>query len=424
MRYTEFKIVEGYKEVTQKFAQEADLEQVKSVIAQYRDLVDRNQVQGNERNIDWWGKQRWERFSKFVSAKSQQQSQTQQKRRKNVGRSHNLAENDEWLIVIPLDKDASCFHGKGSDWCTTKPDHDYFEQYFRDGHVTLIYFLQKQTGRKWAIAVHDSGMDEYFDINDNSIGNGDFADQTGIPLDTVMKYVDMVYDKTTDVSKKVDVSRNKMKDELERVADMIDDLRRSGSKERSPAIETLLLKTHSGNQLKKYMYAVANDEDNPTEFDQNMQSLIAVKIPHMLSNIANLTEKTIKLAVQNDNVLIGDIEKAHPELVYNTIKNNPKSIPEPTTYIDKISPELQKLFIEHNPLWIIAFEDKLDSRLAQQKDKVLTQYFDKNPKVYAIITEPGLTDLSFYQLLTQEEYKKAVDLYGTDSFEATTREKK
>jgi len=157
MRYTELKLVEGYKEVTQKFAQEAEAEQVKKAIDQYRELVNRNQVQGNERNIDWWGKQGWERFRTFVNAKSQQQSITQQKKRKNTGRSHTLAENDRWLIVVPLDKDASCFHGKGTDWCTTKPDHDYFHVYFLNSSATLIYFLQKQTGAKWAASVHPDG---------------------------------------------------------------------------------------------------------------------------------------------------------------------------------------------------------------------------------------------------------------------------
>ena len=82
MRFIEFNITEGYKEVTSKFNQEANPNDVANLIAKYRDLVNRNQVQGNERNIDWWGKQGWESFRKYVDAKSQQTSQTQQKKRK------------------------------------------------------------------------------------------------------------------------------------------------------------------------------------------------------------------------------------------------------------------------------------------------------------------------------------------------------
>ena len=43
-------------------------------------------------------------------------------------------ENDDWLVVIPLDKDASCFHGKNSDWCTTKINQGNFEDYFYENN--------------------------------------------------------------------------------------------------------------------------------------------------------------------------------------------------------------------------------------------------------------------------------------------------
>lgn len=426
MRYLQIKIVEGYKEVADKFSQEAvDASSVQNVIAKYKDLVNRNQVQGNERNIDWWGKQGWQNFEKFVTAKSQQPSQNQQKKRKSAGKSHTLAENNEWLIVVPLDKDASCFHGKGTDWCTTKPQHDYFEDYFRDANVTLIYFLQKQTGKKWAIAVHDSGIDEYFDINDNKIRNGDLADQTGLPLETIMKYVNIVNDKSTEVSKKADASRNTMRNEIDQLEIMIDDLRRSRSEDRSPEIETLLLRTKSVDYLKQYMYVVANEEENPTEFDQNMQNLIALKLPYMITNIANPTEKTIRLATDHSEYsmsFLRDIEKLHPDVVYNAFKNNPKSIPPSTKNVGKISPRLQKLFIEHNPLWIISFEDNLDPRLAKQKSKALASYFNKNPNVYAVVTEPGLTDLSFSEALDKKTYQDKSDMYGEDAFEVVTRD--
>lgn len=425
MRYSQFKIVEGYKEVTQKFSQEADPQAVRQMINKYRDLVNRNQVQGNERNIDWWSKQGWQNFEKFVTAKSQQPSQNQQKKRKAVGKSHTLAENNEWLIVVPLDKDASCFHGKGTDWCTTKPQHDHFEDYFRDSNVTLIYFLQKQTGKKWAIAVHESGLDEYFDINDKKISNSDMATQTGLPLETIMKYVNMVDDKSTEVSKKADASRNTMRREIDRLENMIDELRRSRSEERSPEIETLLLRTKSVDNLKRYMYAVANDEENPTEFDQNMQTLIALKLPYMMSNIANLTAKTVRLATEhsgNSMSFLGDIEKLHPDAVYDAFKNNPKSIPPSTKNVGKISPRLQKLFIEHDTLWIVSFGDDLDPRLAKQKAKALTSYFNKNPNVYAVVIEPGLTGLFYNEPLDKKTYQDASDTYGEESFEVITRD--
>lgn len=426
MRFLEFKIVEGYKEVTQKFAQEVDPEQVSKAIAMYKDLVNRNQVQGNERNIDWWGKQGWEAFRTFVNSKSQQKSQTQQKKRKATGNSHTLGEDDTWLIVVPLDKDASCFHGKGSDWCTTKPEHDYFEQYFRDAKVTLIYFLQKQTGKKWAIAVYnDYGDDEYFDINDSKISNGMFADQTGIPIETVMKYVHMVSDKTTDVSKKADAARSTMKNELGRLKELIEDLISSKSQGRSPEVETLLLKTKDAQSLRKYLY-ILNKEDTRFELDQNMQTLVALKAADMVEHVSNITPKTGKILMQHNPKSIVGISASNLPIAHEIVKNNPNLIPHPRESSDyfNLAEKIQKLFMEHNPLWFFGFEsnDDLSPELEAQKEKILTAYFKRNPDTYALVTEVGLTDLEWMQELTEEEYIKAVRYNGASSFEVFTRD--
>jgi len=421
MRYNEFRIVEGYKEVAQKFAQSSTPDEVNASIALFKDLVTRNQVQGNERNIDWWGKQGWESFQKFVTAKSQQQSQTQQKKRKKTGKSYTLAETNKWLIVVPLDKDASCFHGKGTDWCTTKPQHDYFEQYFRDNSVTLIYFLEKQTGAKWAVAVHEDGNDIWFDINDNTIGNGEFSDQTGIPLDKAMKYVAMVSNKTTDVAKSADAARQSMKSDLQRVHDMIDDLKASGSRAKSPEIETLLLKSKKAEALRDYMYVVSNGE--PVEMNQNMQTLIVSKLPAQLKNVSNVTSKSIGMLIKNHLKYLVDFEEKNPEMVYKTIKSNPNIIPDPKMghEIKGISPRIQNLFIEHNPLWIIGFDKNLDPKLKAQTKPVLSRYFKSNPSVFALVIEPGLTDLEFFQTLAQDEYQGAADTYGNNAFAVVTR---
>ena len=69
-------INEGFKEAQAEFAQASSDEQTQQRIAQFRDLVNRNQVQGNERNIDFWRKQGWDAFQQFVSTKSQQKSIT------------------------------------------------------------------------------------------------------------------------------------------------------------------------------------------------------------------------------------------------------------------------------------------------------------------------------------------------------------
>lgn len=295
MRFLEFRIIEGYKEVTQKFAQEADPNQVADVIAKYKDLVDRNQVQGNERNIDWWGKQGWQKFQKFVDAKSQQQSGTQQKKRADQGKSHTIDETPEWLIVVPLDKSASCFHGKDTDWCTTKPTANHFEQYFRDSNITLIYFLQKQTGRKWAIAVNNSSWPDYFDQQDRPLDQEEFDNQTELRS---QKYIDMVSD-GTDVSRKATDARAEMTKDKAQLEDLID-RHESNSRENDPQIETLLLKVRDARLLVQYLKSLTDGGSTYAELDQNMQNLIANIAPQRMYNIGNITDKTRRTALKLD----------------------------------------------------------------------------------------------------------------------------
>lgn len=174
-------LVEGYREAQVEFGSVAGEEQAKSSIDQFRDLVNRNQVQGNERNIDFWRKQGWDQFSNFVQEKSREKSKTQVKRAKNEGNSITVSEDSTWLVVIPLDKDASCFHGKNTDWCTTKPFAPFFEDYFYDKDTTLIYFLKKDTSDKWAIAAYaNDDKIEMFDRQDNKITSDQFKQQTGL----------------------------------------------------------------------------------------------------------------------------------------------------------------------------------------------------------------------------------------------------
>jgi len=173
-------IVEGYPDTIAAFNKAADPTQVKTAIDQYRELVNRNQVQGNERNIDWWRTQGWDKFSEFVQSKSTLATKTQVKRKRAVGKSITIKETPEWLVVIPMNHDASCFHGRGSDWCTARPQSHYFDHYFLDRDVVLIYCINKTTGDKYALATHrDISEIEMFDKADNPITEFNFKDATG-----------------------------------------------------------------------------------------------------------------------------------------------------------------------------------------------------------------------------------------------------
>ena len=174
-------INEGYKEAQSEFGSVIDPAKALELINQYKVLCQRNQVTGQERNIDYWRKQGVDAFAKFVGQKLAIPSKTEIKRSKIPGKHIDLVDNSEWQIVIPLDKESSCFHGKNTKWCTTKPNANYFEKYFYDKSVTLIYLLKKQTGIMWAIACHTETDElEMFDQQDRSLTAEEFKNQTGI----------------------------------------------------------------------------------------------------------------------------------------------------------------------------------------------------------------------------------------------------
>jgi len=202
MRAKEF-ILEGYKEVKSKFSQKNDETIVTQYINKFKQLVDKKQITDiNQKNIDYWGKQPFDEFKSFVDEFDPGQTKTNIKRKKAKGQSITLEENDEWLIVIPLDKDASCFHGKESSWCTTKPTQSYFEEYFYDRSVILVYCLQKKptndmassttwpSSTMWALAIHqDIEQIEIFDQQDNSMSEQQFTAATKLSAQQIKQTI-------------------------------------------------------------------------------------------------------------------------------------------------------------------------------------------------------------------------------------------
>jgi len=238
-------LIEGYKEAIRDFSKEAEEEEVRKVIDIYKDLVKRNQVKGQERNIDYWRKQGWEVFRDFVLDLEKRPSKTQIKRKKVVGKSITLMENDEWLIVIPLDKHASCFHGRHTDWCTAKPNQSYFEDYFYDKGVTLIYCLKKKTGEMWAIAAHkNNDKIEMFTQDDRSISEKQFKTQTGLDAREI---VNLAF-KNQKVDKEISSTREGYKSAMKELMSLIS----NGSKDYKK-IEDLLRFTKSGPMAVKYV---------------------------------------------------------------------------------------------------------------------------------------------------------------------------
>ena len=183
MRYYEL-ITEDYKTVTKKFIDAgADSAEVDKYITQFKALGTKlnNIKDPADKNIDAWGKRSFSDFQKFVTDVRTQVTLGSQK--KDAGTSIDITTPAQraagWYIIIPTNKEASCYHGTGTDWCVSKHNQDHFESYFLDKAVTLIFCLNDQQ-EKWAIACHVSGESEFFDAKDTSITQKQFDSATGL----------------------------------------------------------------------------------------------------------------------------------------------------------------------------------------------------------------------------------------------------
>jgi hypothetical protein len=325
MRYYEFRyLVEGYPQAQAAFIQDgADTAVVQKTIADFKQLVTRNQVKDiNQKNIDWWAKQGWDKFSQFVNQASAIPSKTQVTRKKLPGQSINLIDNAQWFIVVPLDKEASCFHGKNSDWCTTKTNQSHFEEYFYDNQVTLIYCFNKSTGGMWAIAAHkDANKFEMFDQRDKSLTTEQFKQQTGLdPAQLRAMALGNVHQPT------VQGSRDKWKESIALTKEL---LRKLPEKTRSPDVEKQLI--YNKNLELCYSYIKKLKEIDSTTFplaiqlaavarrdteeDENVSAIKYIKNPseavqmaavnqngHTIQYIKNPTE-AVQMAAVNKNGL-------------------------------------------------------------------------------------------------------------------------
>lgn len=78
-------------------------------------------------------------------------------------------ENDKCIIIRPTTREASCYYGKGTKWCTSGDVYNYFNSYHYEKSVNLYYIIVKGSKDKYAVAVYPSGKKQYFDAMDNSL---------------------------------------------------------------------------------------------------------------------------------------------------------------------------------------------------------------------------------------------------------------
>jgi hypothetical protein len=335
---------EGYKEAQKEFAEKSSTEEAKEVIQKFKELVNKNQVKNQERNIDYWRKQGWEQFKQFTNQKYAQPTITQIKRKKEVGRSITLEENDKWLIVIPLDKDASCFHGKDTDWCTTKPFESHFERYFYEQRFTLIYFIRKSDLEKWAIAYElkttSFGKNyveaEYFDKEDRKIWDFTFEEETGL---NPRPYIEKSHGKEN--LEIITKTRTDMKDFEEELAHVIKDIT---PRKNNHDIENKLFKIKNPSLTRRYVDKVGYTDNYTKPFmkmavnmnsssvlrflnaDDSIKKEAIKRAPDLIFHLDNVTKDMVKLGIFKQPDLIKNIDNPDKDVQLVAVKKDGRMI--------------------------------------------------------------------------------------------------
>lgn len=337
MRYFQI-IAEDYKTSAKKYIDGGEgVDKVNQVLAQYRKIQPRiSDI--NLKNIDWWASNRtFKQLEEYI--KNFEGIPTKSQIGKKTGRSKTIIENDDWLILIPLDKDASCFHGKTTDWCTTKPFQSYYEEYFYDRDITLIYCVQKKNGSKWAIAAHKKYLDdtEYFDVNDKSLDKDEFENQTKLSVDVI---ISIVFGKK--VQTEVEQSRTDYGAAINRINELLRDVEKTNKSNQE--IESLLWFTKDKNRLKAYMDLVG-----PAEYNKNLELYAVNVLNDAILRIKNPSEKIQLLSASKDGwtTLTYLFETFGEDNVSDTVKLACiKNFPSIISKITNQSEEMKRMAVE------------------------------------------------------------------------------
>ena len=114
----------------------------------------------------------WTVIAPFVEAERLAQEhysgeQLDTDRERALSQSRVLHRSNRMVVAVPLTEEASCWWGRGTQWCTAARNNNAFEEYHKD--APLIIICLRKSGdlpaRKLQLHVHAGGM-QFMDEND------------------------------------------------------------------------------------------------------------------------------------------------------------------------------------------------------------------------------------------------------------------
>jgi len=122
-------------------------------------------------------------LQKIVDAAREHESRKQVEVQAKSG-ADKVYEDKRWVVVRPDTKEASCYYGAGTKWCTAmKTDNQHFDNYTRDGRLYYIIDKSRDLGRYYKVALYRKFGDQRNDHGTGSF-NGQWFDEKDERLGT------------------------------------------------------------------------------------------------------------------------------------------------------------------------------------------------------------------------------------------------
>ena len=109
---------------------------------------------------------------KIVDAAREHESRKQVEVQAKSG-ADKIYDDERWMVIRPATKEASCYYGAGTKWCTAMKNENHFDKYTSTGRLYYLIDKSRKLGKYYKIALYkpfvgDVG-DEWYDEKDNRI---------------------------------------------------------------------------------------------------------------------------------------------------------------------------------------------------------------------------------------------------------------
>jgi hypothetical protein len=236
-----------------------------------------------------------------------------------------VCDGAEGKILIPLTKEASCFWGQGTKWCTAAKNNNRFASYNKDGN---LYIILMNNGEKYQFHLQSGQL---MDVRDDEVDFDEFKKTYPWVFQNI---------KFSEEIKKLAVQSNEYafrfihnpSEEIKKLA-----VKKNGSAIEyieNPSEELKKLAVQQNGWAIKYIH-------NPSE---ELKKLAIQQNGHAIKYISNPSEEIKRLAVQQNGFIIKYISNPSEEIKRLAVKQNGFMI----QYISNPSEEVQKLALKQN----------------------------------------------------------------------------